>query len=94
MSDIVGTPLWDHIADHCNALPDQGDDKMPVFAKALRAALARHGITVDPEATYLSLSYHLRECESGECHSASAAVRAIEAGIPKDEVMALVYLIF
>jgi hypothetical protein len=86
--------VWDVVADHCNALPDDGADKMPVFAKALRALLARHGTTIDPEDTYRSLSYHLRECEDGQCNSASAAVRAIEAGIPEDEVMALVYLIF
>ena len=86
--------VWDVVADHCNALPDGGTAKMPVFAKALRAALARHGITVPDDENHPSLSYHLAECETGECNSASAAVRAIEAGIPEDEVMALVYLIF
>ena len=81
--------VWWNVANHCNALPDGGSARMPTFAKALRGLLARHGI--EPEGDLLD---PLRRCEVGDRCSASVAALTARAGIPEDEVMTLVYLIF
>lgn len=81
--------LFQRVVEHCSNLPDSGTDKMPAYAKAIRAAYVRHGLTPSMDA-----DRYLGECERAERYSAAVTIEAVNAGIPEDEVMTLVYLIF